>query len=463
MKKKRHFLFIIALLCSVIGTQAQSKLGENSLKVNEYKTINLNSTYKNVLSQAGSVSYRWYSSNTSISTVSYSSFQSCTVTGKAEGTCRVYFTASFNVGGRYDTYNFYWDITVSGFTGGGTIVDPTSAITVPTELTLHVGETYQMGFTVYPLNANYYTKEWAIYQKNIATINPETGIVTAISPGTAIIYLWIENKSRTNTFATTCVLTVLPREETLDENSMEVPTAADYVNITVNRTLIANEWNTICLPFAMTISQLTDAFGEDVQLGEFDGCEIEEDLDAGVKTIKVGFSDAAALEANHPYIIKVGEDVTSFTVNNVNVVPSDNPVLNRDELVIDDCDGTVTLYNQFVGTYVANTIVPAGAYFLSGNKFYRSKGKTPMGAFRGYFVFNNTTGNNGNSEAKIFLTFNEDGVFSGIECLEQEVSKPFTSSSYEIYTLDGRRVTSFNGNLLSKGIYIINGKKTIVK
>lgn len=464
MKTKRHVLFIIALLCSAITSATSQKCGEVNVKINESKTISLGSGYSTVLQySATSLSYRWYSSSTSVATVSYIGFNSCSVTGKAEGTCKVYFTASFFIDGYYRTYDFYWDVTVSGYTGGGgggsgtTYVNPTGVTMYYTEFTLEVGQTIDISssYQVNPENADY-LYVWTDHNKQIVSV--DRNYVTALAPGETKISLYVYRKPSREwaDFKEDCYITVTRPKCLLQEDALEAPQTISGVNATVSRTLIADEWNTICLPFAMTASQLTDAFGEDVQLGEFDGCEIEEDLDAGVKTIKVGFSEATALEANHPYIIKVSEDLTSFTVNNVNVVPSDNPVLNRDELVVDEGDGTVTLYNQFVGTYVANTIVPVGAYFLSGNKFYQSKGKTPMGAFRGYFVFNNTTGSNSNNDAKFILKFTEDGTFSGIERLG---SKVFTS----VYTLDGRRVTPLNGNQSSKGIYIINGKKTIVK
>ena len=57
----------------------------------------------------------------------------------------------------------------------------------------------------------------------------------------------------------------------LDENSAVVPPATDEeVDILVKRTIKANQWSTICLPFDMTEEQLYEAFGDDVQLAEFD-------------------------------------------------------------------------------------------------------------------------------------------------------------------------------------------------
>ena len=48
----------------------------------------------------------------------------------------------------------------------------------------------------------------------------------------------------------------------LDENSTTAPEAAEGVNARVLRTISADIWNTICLPFAMTAEQVKAAFGD---------------------------------------------------------------------------------------------------------------------------------------------------------------------------------------------------------
>lgn len=75
--------------------------------------------------------------------------------------------------------------------------------------------------------------------------------------------------------------------------------AETNANVRVRRTIKAGEWNTICLPFAMTAEQVKGAFGNDVQIGDFNDYEFDGDV------ISVKFRNATAIEANHPYIIKV--------------------------------------------------------------------------------------------------------------------------------------------------------------
>ena len=63
----------------------------------------------------------------------------------------------------------------------------------------------------------------------------------------------------------------------LDENSTIVPSNATGVNARVLRTINAGNWSTICLPFAMDEAQVKAAFGDEVELGNFTGCDTEED------------------------------------------------------------------------------------------------------------------------------------------------------------------------------------------
>ena len=59
----------------------------------------------------------------------------------------------------------------------------------------------------------------------------------------------------------------------LDELSTTAPEDASGVDVRVKRTIKAGDWNTICLPFAMTEEQCKAAFGDDVELADFFHCE----------------------------------------------------------------------------------------------------------------------------------------------------------------------------------------------
>jgi len=228
----------------------------------------------------------------------------------------------------------------------------------------------------------------------------------------------------------------------LDETSTTAPAAATGVDVRVKRTLTANQWNTICLPFAMSEAQCKAAFGDDVELADFTSWSSEEDGEGDIVAINVGFTPVTAIEANHPYIIKVSSAITSFTADAVNIDPEEEPSVQVGKKKAEK--GFLT------GTYVANFTVPEDNLFLSGGKFWYSKGLTKMKAFRAYFEFADVLASVEGSSAPVFISF--DGGTTGINNVKQTVG------DNKYYNLSGQQVEN-----PGKGLYIQNGKKVIIK
>lgn len=237
------------------------------------------------------------------------------------------------------------------------------------------------------------------------------------------------------------------------ETSTTAPEDANDVDVRVYRTIQPNEWSTICLPFDMTEDQVKGAFGEDVQLADFTGCEFVYTGD-DLTTINANFSTANAIEANHPYLIKVSESISMFPVYRVNITVDDASV---------DCDrigkGTSRdpyRYNSFIGTYVANTEIPDGALFIAGNNFWYSTGLTKMKAFRGYFDFYYLLSSLEDASTKVNICF--DGTPTSIE----DVNTENEVGNGEIFTISGVNVGK-DASRLQRGVYIVNGKKVVKK
>ena len=174
----------------------------------------------------------------------------------------------------------------------------------------------------------------------------------------------------------------------LDETSTVAPTAASGVDVKVKRTIKANSWSTICLPFAIPAEKLTAAFGAGVEVKDFTGYDIVESGE-DIVGITISFQAATAMLANHPYLIKVENAITAeegFTVDGVDIDPEDEPIVS---FGFTTGKGSKAVYHpaDFVGTYVADTTVPENDLFISNNKFYYSAGATNMKAFRAYFEF----------------------------------------------------------------------------
>lgn len=249
---------------------------------------------------------------------------------------------------------------------------------------------------------------------------------------------------------------------TLDENSTTPPTTAYGKNVVVKRTIKANEWSTICLPFAMTEEQTKAAFGGDVEINDFQGCETTENDDEEITAILVKFAPVTEMEANHPYVIKVTEPISEFTIEGVDIEPEEEVSLDMDELRLGSGtkkDPYRYYYNSFIGTYVANTEVPENTLFISENKFWYSTGSARMKAFRGYFDFYDVLTDVENAQAKISFSF----VDSSVDSINGPVAGD-DSSEDKVYTIDGVLVgKGIPAKRLSKGVYIVKGKKLVIK
>jgi hypothetical protein len=227
----------------------------------------------------------------------------------------------------------------------------------------------------------------------------------------------------------------------LDDTSTTLPENATGVNVVVKRTIKANDWSTICLPFEMSEEQVKTAFGEDVELADFTSWSSEEDDDGNIVSINIDFTDVTEIEANHPYIIKVTETISKFNVDGVDIEVDEEPVVQVGKKKAER--------GYFTGCYVANTEVPENNLFLSENKFWYSKGLTKMKAFRGFFELADVLTAVEGADSRIAMSF--DNQTEGIK----ETSS-LKSQSSNLYDLQGRRVVK-----PGKGLYIQNGRKVI--
>jgi hypothetical protein len=161
-------------------------------------------------------------------------------------------------------------------------------------------------------------------------------------------------------------LTYLGHDLTLKEEGVAGSIDDWYTSVTVNRTIKAvcdgdgvGKWNTFVVPFDMEIPA-----GWEVK--KLTGSTVNGD------NMTLNFSDASAIEAGVPYMVRVAEEVTSIEVENVTV----NTTL----------DNASTGDIEFVGVYESGN-VPVGTFFISDNKFYHATGASnTIKAFRAYLA-----------------------------------------------------------------------------
>lgn len=215
---------------------------------------------------------------------------------------------------------------------------------------------------------------------------------------------------------------------TISENANYVASATEDALILLNRSF-ANEgaWNTFVVPFAISNAELKRAFGNDVEVAEY----TEESADANNVTVRFQTMGTPAITANLPVLLQTNTTETNFLFKSdiIEVTPI--------------AEGTNF---DFVGSYAAETTIPNGEFFLSGNKIYKSEGKTTLKGTRAYFKAK-TAG------ARIAtLLFDNEGMTTAIsENFKVKSEKPAT-----IYDLQGRKLST-----VKKGVYIVDGKKVV--
>ena len=238
-----------------------------------------------------------------------------------------------------------------------------------------------------------------------------------------------------------------------DENSMEWPDiSGGSVDIIVKRTINADEWSTISLPFDMTEEQVKKVFGNDVLLKEYVGYNVYLDNDKNVTGINLNFVDADLTDGfhlNHPYLIKVSKNIKSFLVTStINVSRWDDVYIQQYDEVRD-----IYMYSAF-WTNPISRVLDSGELFLSGNKFWYSTGLTRTKGLRANFRLSDLLMSANDASARISMSFDDSESTTGIGSLTPTLSED--DGAY--YDLSGRRVEK-----PVKGLYIRNNKKVFVK
>lgn len=250
-------------------------------------------------------------------------------------------------------------------------------------------------------------------------------------------------------------ITIGPARIILDENSPFAPTASGKFDVLVKRTFKANQWSTICMPFAINATILKAAFGEDAtyELAQLENFETTKSGD-DITGITVNFKSVAGAKAGTPCIIKVNKDISDFTLTQVTLNTSNSTVLDQtetDEETFED----VTIW-AMTGTYVAQTTVPDKSLFLSGNNFWYSTGATKMKGYRAYITLKDKLSGIDSEEAGVKFNYVIDNTPTSINDID------FVAAPEGVFTIDGKKMNN-DVTKLPKGVYIIDGKKVAIK
>lgn len=235
-------------------------------------------------------------------------------------------------------------------------------------------------------------------------------------------------------------LLAMPMDVTLKDAETYAEAPALVANVTLDRKL-GEKWNTIVLPFALTDVQVTKMFGEGAKVAAYKGSTVNGDQ------VTLNFEEQTSMEAQTPYMIKPGTDA-SKKVNGI-ILESASGL----KKVEDANNNEIT----FVGNYTTGQALQQNSFFISNNTFYRASGQETMKVYRATFQVPSTL-----ATAKTMNTVfvGEGGSVTAIN--DVQVSP---QGSYDVYHINGMLVkkNAIDLNGLDKGIYIINGKKYVVK
>lgn len=222
-------------------------------------------------------------------------------------------------------------------------------------------------------------------------------------------------------------------------------------NVTLkNRTFGANKWYAVVLPFSVSQKQMKDVFGKDVKVLHYS------DVDGTDLNLFEHFYQM--IVGGTPVLVKPSVAVTNPVFNNV--------TLTSKKVV--DIENTGF---KCTGSW-DNVDFPAYSYFIDAktNSFYlydptkveTNTVKPHAGAFRSWIISTSTNP----SEAKQ-LTMHINGIEEQGEttAIWNAISGNDDAevASKGIYSLSGQKMNATDTHSLPKGIYIVNGKKFIVK
>lgn len=288
-------------------------------------------------------------------------------------------------------------------------------------------------------------------------------------------------------------------------------TTNTYENTTLhlNKTLTPNKWNSLVLPVSLTKKQLQSTFGANVRLAklqtltstaiEFESVDLNKEVlqaympyiifpertsnasDAYTASLTVsGKTETVIVPAGHYTIAKV----TMGDLSQINQINK-----NDWTTMLNGGDGTIKAYGTFArtfdpdatqnedatqtedygkwkfsnnkGTIINGRPTLIGSYFFDKGNMYHSATR-PRG-LRGFSCWFQPTTTSGAQNAQLTIDGVSQGT-TGIEDILADYEQPVSRYANGIYNLNGQLVKQGNSTAgLPSGMYIVNGKKCIVR
>lgn len=259
----------------------------------------------------------------------------------------------------------------------------------------------------------------------------------------------------------------------------------DNLTMYFKRTFVPGKWNSVILPVNLTKAQFEEAFGATAKLSEArEVYQDEKSLVIGFKPVEETFvgDQTVYLQANKPYIIWVDEATVAehtnktWTTNDVGSITGEIYMVRKttegvgvsftyDETMgmpsTEDFAFSSSITNNqgleslvFKGGYDNHQTLAIGDYGWNAGNLYHLKKAHYMKGYRCWLT--PTWANPGQSHTTLSFGFGQ-GELTGVETAPSAEQQ----GELKIFNLQGQRINGLDG--VQPGIYIVNGKKMVVK
>ena len=275
-----------------------------------------------------------------------------------------------------------------------------------------------------------------------------------------------------------------PQEFYLDEDKEDLTYLPENgktnAKCVLHRSVDVDKWNSLILPIDLDYEQFVDAFGEGAKLAKIKGLD-ETHLTEGIHSlivfeeVELG-TNLPAVQAGTHYILKptkaapfmegtytLSDETTTipapyYLIDNVSI-EARNSLNVIDTLFTTTSAPTEHIY--YKGQYVKANI-PAKSYAFAKGDLYHIASELPMKGFRCWIE------ESADPTVKSNLSFRIEGldeseatVIDGVEISDN----PTNGDDNRVYNVSGQYVGTGADtfNALPKGVYVVNGKKVVVK
>lgn len=273
-------------------------------------------------------------------------------------------------------------------------------------------------------------------------------------------------------------------QETVHLNKKSQKKYKENLTMYFQRSFVEGEWNSLIMPVDLTKAQFDEAFGSDAKLAKANRVyDSNGNLVIGFSLVEENKDKAnsAYLAANTPYIIYIGKKATPQDITTIDAGPISGEIYKVDNSLA--AGGVTFTYDnekatnsieqnfpvdqaittnwgmtdlKFIGSYNNHQNLEDGNYIWNnGALYYLTKTNHWMKGYRCWLAPTWSSSATGNAK---LITFGfGNGETTGINM----PSMGNTTGSTKVYNLNGQRVDNMLG--VQPGIYIVNGKKVVVK